>query len=86
MTYTKIKNKILQMNLFYILEQDLRLCHRQVYGFFIWKGESSKYIVVYVHILEMKYLYSTNNYIYDTFCHVTCKGHVLHVKLSKLFI
>ena len=31
-------------------------------------------------------MYSTNNYIYDTFCHVTCKGHVLHVKLSKLFI
>ena len=33
-----------------------------------------------------KYIYSTNNYIYDTSCHVNYKGHVLHVKLSKLFI
>ena len=30
--------------------------------------------------------YSTNNYIYDTSCHVNYKGHLLHVKLSKLFI
>ena len=50
---------------------------------------------IYVHeVISMfifskpikKFNYSTNNYIYDTSCHVNYKGHLLHVKLSKLFI